>query len=91
MTIKIEIPVMLRRYAGRKKYIKSDLGKLDDILNDLKKEYPDLSKKIFDHNARLKSYVIVFVDGKEIEKAKIYNIEIHDGQLISFVLAIAGG
>lgn len=91
MSIKIEFPVFLKRFVGGNRYIKSSPGKLDDIFSYIKKIYPDFSKKIFKDDNQLKSFIILSLDNKVIEKDKIEKIEVDDDQVIKIVMAVGGG
>ena len=91
MTVKIEFPVSFNRFVGGQKYIKSAPGKLVDILAKIKKKYPDFSKIFFKSNNELKSFVILFLDNKVVEKGQIQKFEVDDGQIIRIVMAIGGG
>ena len=91
MSVKIEFPAYLKRFAGGKGFIKSPPGNLVDILTNIKKIYPDFAKKIFMCDKKLKSYVVLFLDNVVIEKKEFQNTEAVDGQIIKIVIAIAGG
>ena len=91
MSVKIKIPVSLRRFTSGKKYIENVPGTIYDISNNIKKEYPAFSKKILNNDNKFKPYVTLVIDGKVLNKDKVNKEIVNDGEVINLVLTIAGG
>lgn len=91
MSVKIEIPISLKRLTDNMKFIECRPGKLKDILKNLKTLYPEFSEKIFNKDGELKSYIIILLDGEIIKKSEIHNLIIKEKQLLKLLLAIGGG
>ena len=91
MAVKIKIPVSLRRFTDGTEYISTVQGRFSVILEDIKKSYPLLFKKIATSQGDLKGYVMIFREGPDIKDVVRENTLVEDGQELRILLAVGGG
>ena len=91
MSVTILIPTALRSFVDRKSEIEVEGGTVGDALAHLATEYPDLKHQIYEDDVKLRGFVNVFVDGKNIKKLNGLETEVKAGATVMLVPAIAGG
>lgn len=91
MSVDIYVPLIFRELFNNKKVIKSEPGKLIDILNDIFGEHEELKEKFFDKKGDLKGFIKIFVDGKGINQLGGLNTYITDKQKVIIYTVMSGG
>jgi molybdopterin synthase sulfur carrier subunit len=90
MSVRIDIPLLLRHLTDGATTAKVKGSTVGDCLNHFVKQYPKTKRRLFDKDGKLLRYVEVYVN-----KATTYPEElakpVNDGDEISIVYLISGG
>lgn len=89
--VTILIPTTLRSFMQNKSELELNGATVEEILASLVEEFPDVKKAIFDEENKLRSFVNVFVDGKNIRELDGFQTKLSDGAEVMLIPAIAGG
>ena len=60
-------------------------------VEDLAKQFPDLSKHIFDGDGNIRQFIRIYVGDEDINALDNENTKVDEGTVISIIPAIAGG
>jgi len=85
------IPTPLRKFTNNTARLNVKAGNVQDIVNDLSFNFPDLKKHLLDENGKIRSFVNVFVGDDDIRDLQNEHTSVKDDSVISIVPAIAGG
>ncbi|MFZ2456070.1 MAG: MoaD family protein [Candidatus Altiarchaeia archaeon] len=87
----IHIPTPLRKFTKGESAIDGTGGTVKELLDDLKKNYPELSGRLLDEKGEVRKFLNVYVNKDDIRFLKGLGTEIKETDGISIVPAIAGG
>jgi sulfur-carrier protein len=90
MPVKIEIPSPLREHTSGQTEVAVNGATVQAALDDLIRQYPNLSTKLFD-GGKLRPYINVFVNDEDIRYLDEMQTFVADGQVIAVIPAVAGG
>jgi len=85
------IPSSLRRYTAGQSKAQVSGGTINDILEDLERQYPGVKSRLCDDSGQIKRYVNVFVNDEEIRALQGADTPVADKDEVSIVPAMAGG
>lgn len=85
------IPTPLRKFANNTAKLTINAASIQDIVNDLSFNYPDLKRHLLDEHGKIRSFVNVFVGDDDIRDLQNENTAVKEDSVISIVPAIAGG
>jgi molybdopterin synthase sulfur carrier subunit len=85
------IPSSLRRYTAGQSKAEVSAGTVNEILEDLERQYPGVRSRLCDNAGQIKRYVNVFVNDEEIRALKGADTPVSDKDEVSIVPAMAGG
>lgn len=85
------IPTPLRKFTNNTARLNVKAGNVQDIVNDLSLNFPDLKKHLLDENGKIRSFVNVFVGDDDIRDLQHEHTSVKEDSVISIVPAIAGG
>jgi molybdopterin converting factor small subunit len=85
------IPTPLRKFTNNTAKLSIRAGNVQEIVNDLSLNFPDLKKHLLDEQGKLRSFVNVFVGDEDIRNLQQEQTTVKDETVISIVPAIAGG
>ena len=91
MSVEVIFTSFVTKFVKGKKVLNYEPGKISDILEDISGKYPIFKKEVFDENGNLKSYVYIFIDGKDINKLSGKDTLVKDKQKIKIFMALMGG
>jgi len=91
MAVKVLIPTALRQYANGQNTIDCQGAKVGEVMDNLKKDYPDLETHLFSEDGQLRSFVNVYVNDENIRALDLNETALKDGDEITLVPAVAGG
>jgi len=91
MSITIEIPVTLRRFAALRERVAVDASDLQGALAQLVLQHPAMSVHVFARDGSLRRIVNVFVNGTHVRRPGDAPLALHAGDTIDLVTAFAGG
>ena len=85
------IPTPLRKFTNNTARVSVKAGNIQEVVNDLSLNFPELKKHLLDEQGRLRSFVNVFVGEDDIRNLQQEQTLVKDETVISIVPAIAGG
>ncbi|MBD3176295.1 MAG: molybdopterin synthase sulfur carrier subunit [Armatimonadia bacterium] len=90
MGVYIKLPTPLRRHAEGAKSLEVSAGTVGDALAALCERYPGLRDPLYDGEGKIKSFVRVFVGGKDVAELDGTGTPLSDGDQVSIVPPVAG-
>ncbi len=87
----IQIPLHLRKPAAHQERLVILNGKLIEGLKELISIYPALKPYLLDDNETLCHFVNLYVNGQDIRSLDGLQTEVKENDVITMILAIAGG
>jgi molybdopterin converting factor small subunit len=88
---KIIIPTPLRKFTEQAATYETNSFTVEQAIEDLVTQYPDLKNHLLDNQGRVRSFIKVFLGEDDIRSLQDEQTEIDDNSVISIVPAIAGG
>ena len=85
------IPEQLKKLLGGQKVLTLDLKDINDLINQLSSEYPQIRERLINKDGEFNRFVNVYVNGEDIRFLNDISTKLKDGDEISIVPAIAGG
>ena len=86
----IKIPTPLRAYTGNEATVAVDGGTVNEALNNLVSQYPDLEQHLF-KDGTLRSFVNVFIGEEDISFLDGVDTTIDTDESLRIIPSIAGG
>jgi molybdopterin synthase sulfur carrier subunit len=90
MSVRIDIPPILRHHTNGVTTAEVDGSTVGDCLNNFVKQYPGTKKRLFGKNGKLLRYVEIYVNGETTYPEELTK-QVKDGDEISIVYLISGG
>ena len=87
----IIIPTPLRKFTNNAARLQVRPGTIQDTVEELTTNFPDLKKHLLDENGKIRSYVNIFVGNDDIRDLQQEKTAVKDDALVSIIPAIAGG
>ncbi len=91
MAATVLIPTTLRSFTGNRSELVLAGSTVAQVLEYLVEECPEAEKALFDGERKLRSFVNVFVDGRNVKELAGLETEVKDGAEVMLIPAIAGG
>ena len=91
MAATVLIPTTLRSFTGNRSELVLAGSTVAQVLESLAEECPEAEKALFDGERKLRSFVNVFVDGRNVKELAGLETEVKDGAEVMLIPAIAGG
>jgi sulfur-carrier protein adenylyltransferase/sulfurtransferase len=85
------IPTPLRKFTNNTARLQVKPGTIQETVDELTVNFPDLKKHLLDEHGKIRSYVNIFVGNDDIRDLQQENTAVQEGAVISIVPAIAGG
>ncbi|GAB4537797.1 MAG: MoaD/ThiS family protein [Anaerolineae bacterium] len=85
------IPSSLRRYTAGQSKAKVNGSTVNEIIEDLERQYPGVKSRLCDDSGQIKRFVNVFVNDEEIRALQGADTHVAEHDEISIVPAMAGG
>jgi molybdopterin synthase sulfur carrier subunit len=85
------IPSSLRRYTAGQSKVEVSGGNVNEIIEDLERQYPGVKSRLCDDTGQIKRYVNVFVNDEEIRSLQGADTPLSEKDEVSIVPAMAGG
>ncbi len=85
------IPTPLRKFTNNTARLAVSAGTIQDTVNELTLNFPDLKKHLLDEGGNIRSYVNIFVGNDDIRNLQQEHTAVKEDTVISIVPAIAGG
>ena len=91
MAVKVMIPTPLRVYAGKRDSTEVKAATVGEALGRLTTEFGELRKHLFTEDGKLRSFVNVYVNDRDIRHLSQRQTPVKPGDTISIIPSIAGG
>jgi len=88
---KIIIPTPLRKFTGQTRTFETGHKTLDEAIDHLMSEYPEIRDNMLDENGEIRSYIKIYIGENEVRPGNNGDLRLEDDTEISIVPAIAGG
>ena len=85
------IPTPLRKFTNNTAKIDINAGTIEETVNELTLNFPDLKKHLLDEKGKIRSFINIFVGDSDIRDLQQEKTSVKSDTLISIVPAIAGG
>ena len=90
MSAKINIPSYLQPYSNEAEAVEVKGSTIEECLNDLVKQFPNMWKMVFTKEGELLSYASVYVDG-DFAYGDDLARPVKDGDELNLIYIIGGG
>lgn len=87
----IIIPTPLRKFTNNSSRLELKANSIQDVVNALTLNYPDLKKHLLDENGKIRSYINIFVGNDDIRSLQQEQTLLQPDSIVSIIPAIAGG
>ncbi len=85
------IPTPLRKFTGNSTKVAVSGTNVQEVLNELTNQFPDLKKHLFDTEERVRPFINIFIGEDDIRNLQQQQTNVVESSVISIVPAIAGG
>lgn len=85
------IPTPLRKFTNNTAKLQVTGDTIEQTVNELTLNFPDLKKHLLDEQGQIRSYVNIFVGDEDIRDLQKEQTPIQENTVISIIPAIAGG
>ena len=89
--IKVLIPYALRSFTDRNAEVEVNSKTAGEALNALIGIYPDIKTHLFADNEKLRDFINLFIDGKNINTLQGLDTSVAENGEVMIIPAIAGG
>src|SRR5205823_7502916 len=91
MAVTVLIPTPLRSYVGGRDALELEGGNVGELLERLAGEHAGLKRHLFADDGRLRSFVNVYVNDRDIRHLAQRDTPVKAGDTVSIIPSIAGG
>jgi len=91
MAVTVLIPTPLRPYVGGRDAVQVEAASIAELLDRLSGEHTALRKHLFADDGRLRSFVNVYVNDRDIRQFAAQQTPVRPGDTVSIIPSIAGG
>ena len=85
------IPTPLRKFTNNTAKLNISANSIEDVVNELTVNFPDLKKHLLDEQGKIRSFVNIFVGDDDIRNLQQERTSLKADTIVSIVPAIAGG
>ena len=91
MPVMVRIPTPLRSITKGSAEVQAKGGTVDDVMQDLEKQFPGLRERLVDEKGELRRFINLYVNEEDVRFLQGRTTALKDGDTVSIVPAIAGG
>lgn len=91
MAVTVLIPAPLRRFTEEHTSVEVEASTVAEAILKLDQLYPGIRERICDSDGRIRRFVSVFVNGKDIRSLQGIETPLKDGDEVGIIPAMAGG
>jgi len=91
MAVTVLIPTPLRPYVGGRDAVQVEAASIGELLDRLSGEHIALRKHLFADDGRLRSFVNVYLNDRDIRQLSAQETPVRSGDTVSIIPSIAGG
>ncbi|MDQ1439358.1 MAG: sulfur-carrier protein [Acidimicrobiaceae bacterium] len=90
MPVDVNLPTILRQHAGGQKTVKANGSTLQEVFEDLVRQFPGLDGQVVTDGA-LHKFVNVYVNDDDVRYMDKLNTKVADDDVVTILPAVAGG
>ncbi len=91
MAVTVKLPTILRKHAGGEAKVDADGATLRELLANLERSYPGITKNVLADDGGLHRFINVYVNDEDVRYLGSLETELTDGDTVSLLPAVAGG
>jgi sulfur-carrier protein len=91
MPVKVLIPSPLRRLTDNQAEVSIEGHNVEEVMRSLERAYPAFRNRLFDDSGKLRRFIHIFVNDKDIRNAAGEQTPVESGDVLAIVPAVAGG
>ena len=91
MSVKVNIPSVLRSAVGGSKSVEGQSGPLRELLENLGNQYPELREQVLDEDGELHRFVNIYVNDEDVRYLDGLETKVAEGDVVAILPAVAGG
>lgn len=91
MTIQIQLPGTLRRFAEGNGSVSVDAGDVGGALRALAVRFPRLQEHLFAADGELRNYINIYLNSQDVRSLQRTQTSVKAGDVLTLLPAIAGG
>jgi len=70
MPVQVKLPTILRKHAGGEQKVTADGATLRDVLGDLEKRYPGITKNVVSEDGGLHRFINVYLNDEDVRATR---------------------
>jgi MoaD family protein len=91
MSVRVKLPTILRKHAEGAPLVDAEGATLRDLLSDLERRYPGITKNVVTDDGGLHRFVNVYVNDEDVRYLGSLETAVTEGDTVSILPAVAGG
>jgi molybdopterin synthase sulfur carrier subunit len=91
MAVAVRIPTQLRNLCSGQGEVSVEGSTVGEVLMGLEALHPGFNERLFEASGELRRFVNVFLADEDVRFLEGLGTQVHDGQVLSIVPAVAGG
>jgi MoaD family protein len=91
MVVEVRVTTVLQKLTGGRKSVSGEGRNVDELLQDLDRNYPGFLHQVQSANGQLHRFVNIYLNDEDIRYLEQLETPLKDGDVISILPALAGG
>ncbi len=91
MSVKVQIPLLLRGLTGDMSEVEATGSTIREIIDDLEASHPGVRERLFKGDEELSRFVSIFVGGRDIRLLEELETAVREGDVVTILPLAAGG
>jgi MoaD family protein len=91
MPVRVKVPTILRGLVDGAAEVQGEGATLRDVLQDLERRHPGITKRILTDEGRLHRFVNLYLNEEDVRYLGSLDTEVNEGDTVSILPAVAGG
>jgi sulfur-carrier protein len=91
VAVRVKIPTILRGLVDGAAEVQGEGATLRDLLQDLERRYPGITKRLLTDEGRLHRFVNLYLNEEDVRYLGLLDTEVNEGDTVSILPAVAGG
>jgi molybdopterin converting factor small subunit len=91
MPVDVRLPTILRQHAGGQASVKANGSTLQEVFEDLVRQFPGLDGQVVTGEGTLHKFVNVYVNDDDVRYLDKLNTKVGDDDVVTILPAVAGG
>ncbi len=91
MPVDVRLPTILRQHAGGQASVTANGETLQEVFDDLVRQFPGLQGQLVTEDGALHKFVNVYVNDDDVRYLDKLNTKIGEADTVSILPAVAGG